>query len=108
MIVEERDYRLRPGGVTEYLRLWREHGRQPQIHHLGEPMGVYQTEIGTLNTLVYLWGFPSWEDRGRRRAALMADPRFAEFRGQVRDLVHSQRNRILTTPASVMELTDGP
>jgi hypothetical protein len=102
MIVEERNYALRPGGVAEYLRLWREYGRQPQTHHLGEPIGVYQTETGSLNTLVYLWGFSSWEDRGRRRAALMADPQFAAFRSQVRDLVHSQQNRILT-PASVLE-----
>ncbi|TMR97807.1 NIPSNAP family protein [Nonomuraea basaltis] len=102
MIVEERNYGLRPGGVKEYLRIWHECGRQPQTRHLGDPIGVYQTETGTLNTLVYLWGFSSWEDRDRRRAALMADPEFAAFRSQVRALVHSQQNRILT-PASVME-----
>jgi hypothetical protein len=102
VIVEERNYALRPGGIAEYLRIWHECGRRPQIRHLGDPIGVYQTETGTLNTLVYLWGFPSWEDRARCRAALMADPEFAAFRGRVRGLVQSQRNRILS-PAPVME-----
>ena len=102
MIVEERDYGLRPGGIHEYMRLWHQCGREPQIRHLGDPLGVYQVEIGPLNTLVYLWRFTSWEDRARRRAALMSDPRFAEFRGQVRGLLLSQRNRILT-PAPFLE-----
>lgn len=104
MIVEERDYRLRPGGIPEYLSIWHQCGREPQIHHLGDPLGVYQVETGSLNTLVYLWGFTSWDDRARRRAALTSDPLFAEFRGRVRGLVLSQRNRILTpTPTPALE-----
>jgi hypothetical protein len=36
MIVEERDYRLVPGGVPTYLQVWHRLGRAPQVRHLGE------------------------------------------------------------------------
>ncbi len=102
MIIEERDYGLRPGAVHDYLHLWHQCGREPQIRHLGDPLGVYQVETGSLNTLVYLWRFISWDDRARRRAALMSDPQFAAFRSQVRGLLLSQQNRILA-PAPILE-----
>jgi hypothetical protein len=95
MILEQRDYRLVLGGVPRYLAAWHERGRDPQIRHLGEPAGLYTAEIGELNTLVYLWRFTDFEDRARRRAALAQDRDFTAFRGQVRELLVSQSNRIL-------------
>jgi hypothetical protein len=95
MIVEERNYGLVPGGVPRYLEAWHQHGRAPQVHHLGEPLGVYSVEVGRLNTLVYLWCFTDLAERSRRRAALAADPDFTTFRREVRDLMVSQENRIL-------------
>ncbi|MFI0370577.1 NIPSNAP family protein [Actinomadura sp. 1N219] len=99
MIVEERNYTMVPGGVAEYLRLWEECGRASQVAHLGEPLGVYRTEVGELNTLVYLWRYESLRDREKRRGALAADPGFAAFRRRVRDLLVAQENRILAEAA---------
>ena len=96
MIVEERNYRLVPGGVPRYLEAWHRLGRAAQICRLGEPLGLYIVEIGQLNTLVYLWQYTDLADRAARRAALAADNDFARFRGQVRALLVSQDNRILT------------
>jgi len=95
VIVEERNYALVPGGVPRYLTAWLEHGRAPQVRHLGEPLGVYAVEVGGLNTLVYLWRFADLAERSRRRAALAADTVFTAFRRQVRELMVSQQNRIL-------------
>jgi len=95
MIVEERDYRLVPGGVPRYLDAWHRLGRAPQVRHLGEPLGVYAVEIGQLNTLVYLWQYTDLADRAARRAALAADADFARLRGEVRELLVDQSNRIL-------------
>lgn len=95
MIIEQRDYRLVPGGVPRYLTAWHESGREPQIRHLGEPAGLYTVEVGELNTLVYLWRFTDLEDRTRRRAGLAHDRDFAAFRREVRDLLVGQSNRIL-------------
>ena len=88
-----------PGSTARYLEAWHRLGREPQTRHLGEPAGVYTVEIGDLNTLIYLWRLTDLADRTHRRAALAADPDFAVFRREVRDLLVSQSNRILL-PAS--------
>ncbi|WP_069813373.1 NIPSNAP family protein [Streptomyces sp. TP-A0874] len=95
MIVEERNYLVRPGAAATYARLWDEHGREPQTRILGNPLGFYISEVGELNTLVYLWGYESLADRSLRRARLAADPDFAAFRGHVRELLVRQQNRLL-------------
>ena len=101
MIIEERNYRLVPGGAARYLDAWQRAGREPQVRHLGEPVGVYSVEIGDLNTLVYLWRYADLTDRAHRRKALAADADFAAFRRDVRALLVQQSNRILLpfTPA---------
>ena len=95
MIVEERTYRLVPGATARYLQAWHRIGREPQVRHLGEPVGVYTVEIGGLNTLVYLWRYADLTDRAHRRQALAADAEFAAFRREVRALLARQTNRIL-------------
>lgn len=96
MIVEEREYLLKPGAAAQYARLWDEFGREPQTRILGDLLGFYTTEVGELNTLIYLWRYDGFEDRANRRAELAADPDFAAFRRQVKDLLIRQRSRILT------------
>jgi len=95
VILEERNYGVWPGTAHRYLQAWEKLGRRPQERHLGRTHGVYVVEVGDLNTVVFHWCFESEEDRRVRRAALLADQDFAEFRGQVRDLLVSQRNRLL-------------
>lgn len=95
MIVEERIYTMVPGGVPRYLELWKKFGRDAQVEYLGEPFAVFRCEVGDLNALTYLWRFASTEDRAARRARLWQDERFAAFRGEVRDLVVRQHNRLL-------------
>ncbi|TGD88037.1 NIPSNAP family protein [Mycolicibacterium sp. CH28] len=95
MIVEERVYTTVAGGVPRYLDAWNRLGRDVQIEHLGAPLGVFSCDVGDLNTLTFLWPYTSAGERADRRARLMNDPRFSAFRGAVRDLLVSQRNRIL-------------
>ena len=95
MIVEERNYLVKPGQAKRYLELWNEHGRDVQTKVLGDLVGVFTAETGDLNTIVYIWRFSSFEERERRRAALMQNEQFAEFRKLVRDLMVSQKNRLL-------------
>lgn len=97
MILEERNYTTVPGGAPKYLALWQEHGRSAQERILGPVHGVWTVEVGSLNTIVFHWIFTDPLDRQQRRAELMADPEFAQFRGRVRDLLVSQTNRILIT-----------
>lgn len=96
MYLEQRIYTLVPGGVAEYLRHYADCGRAIQEGHLGAALGCFTREVGELNQLVYLWPFDSLDERARRRAALLADAGFAEFRGKVRHLLVRQENTILT------------
>ena len=95
MIVEQRDYLVVPGGTAQYLDTWQRIGREPQVRHLGEPLGVYTAETGQLNTIVYLWRYPDLGDRAARRARLAADADFALFRKEVRGLLVTQTSRLL-------------
>jgi hypothetical protein len=95
MYIEQRVYSLVPGGVAEYLRLYEECGRAIQEGHLGQAIGCFTREFGDLNQLVYLWPFDTLDERSRRRAGLLADAGFKEFRGKVRHLLLKQENQLL-------------
>jgi hypothetical protein len=96
MHIEMRTYSLVPGGAAEYLRLYNAMGRAIQTAILGRLVGVYQSDVGELNQLVFLWSFDSLDERQRRRRELMADEGFAEFRKASRHLLLRQENRLLT------------
>ncbi len=49
MFVEQRLYTCAPGQTGEFLRVYEREGRAPQMQHLGQPVGYYISEIGTLN-----------------------------------------------------------
>lgn len=95
MYIEMRTYSLVPGGAAEYLRSYNELGRQVQTRILGKMVGVYQTEVGELNQIVFLWEFESLDERQRRRRELLTDPLFTEFRKSTRHLLLKQENRLL-------------
>ncbi len=96
MIHELRTYTLVPGGVRDYLRLYNEKGREVQTRLLGHLVVLLTPESGDLNQLAYLWAFESFEQRALRRAQLMADPSFTEFRKAVRHLLVQQDSRLFS------------
>lgn len=96
MIVEERCYLLRmPYGPQDYLALYEAEGLAVQRETLGNLLGYFHTEVGGLNTMVHLWGYDSFEDRMRRRAALSADPSWQSYLARVRPMIESMSNRLL-------------
>ena len=74
MIVEQRIYKLHPGKVPEFLRLYETNGLEVHRRILGNLIGYFTTATGKLNQVVHLWGFESFDDRARRRAELVANP----------------------------------
>lgn len=96
MIVEERDYRLKPGKLGLFVSTYEKHGLPLQLKHLGQFLGYFTTEIGELNHVVALWGYDGLDDRARRRAAMLADPQWLEYLGMVADYLDVQNTRILT------------
>jgi hypothetical protein len=96
MIVEERDYRLKPGKLGLFVSTYEKHGLPLQLKHLGKFLGYFTTAIGELNHVVALWGYEGLDDRARRRAAMLADPQWQEYLGMVADYLDVQNTRILT------------
>ena len=95
MLHELRTYTLVPGGTREYLRIYNEMGREVQTRLLGHLVVLLVPEGGDLNQLLFIWAFDNYEARTERRAQLMADPAFTEFRKAVRHLLVKQESRLL-------------
>ena len=95
MIIDERTYTLHPGKVGEYFRVYQAEGLEIQKRILGNLLGYFSTETGTLNQVVHLWGYESLDDRTRRRALLGADPGWQAYLPKITPLLRIQENRIL-------------
>lgn len=96
MIVEMREYTLHPGKVPEYLRLYEDEGLEIQREILGRMLGYYSTEVGpSINQIVHLWAYDSFDDRVERRRRLQADPGWQAYVQKMRPMLAQQTNRIL-------------
>jgi hypothetical protein len=95
MIVEERVYTVKPGRTGEYLALYEARGMIPQQRYIKHMLGYYAAEIGDLNEIIHIWAHESLDARDRNREAMRADPEFAAYWRDVRDIVVAQRTRIM-------------
>ena len=103
MIVEMREYTLHPGKVPEYLQLYEREGLAIQREILGHLVGYYATDIGpSVNQVVHLWAYESFQDRDERRGRLLAHPGWQSYVQKVRPLILEQQNRIMR-PAGFFE-----
>jgi hypothetical protein len=99
MIVEKRVYTLKPGKAGEYLALYRAEGLLVQTKHLGMLIGYYSADVGALNQITHMWGYPDMNDRAIRRAALYADSDWQRLLPKLLAMIERMENSILT-PAS--------
>lgn len=95
MIYEERDYRINPGMLGEFVKIYGEYGLPIQKKHLGSFIGYFVTEIGELNHVVAIWAYESLADRDARRAVMLADPSWPDYLARVKGLIDIQATRIL-------------
>jgi NIPSNAP protein len=107
MIVEERIYTAIPGKSLEYVRMYEAEGLAIQRPILGNLVGYFTSEIGTLNQIVHMWAYEDLADRAERRARLLSDPRWKAYSAKVVTLLLKQENRILI-PAPFSPWAKGP
>ena len=101
MIVEQRDYHVHTGKLSELVRLYADEGIAIQREVLGGLLAAFTTDIGALSTYTTLWGYASLAEREERRAALQARADWQAFLARIQPLIHTQSNRILLpTPFS--------
>ena len=102
MLFEMRTYQLPPSRLKDYLAIYAEKGKSLQCDVLGHLAGCYTTEVGDLNQVIFIWGFSSFEDRMRRRAALANLPAWQAYVAEVAPLFIRQESRLLM-PAPFIE-----
>lgn len=95
MILDERTYEVQPAHVRTYLDLYAAEGMDLQVSHLGDLVGWFTADTGTVNEVVHIWRYRDAGDRERRRAAMEADPAWQAFRAKAAPYVVSMRSRIL-------------
>lgn len=95
MIVEMRSYVLRPGALPEFMRLMASEGIGIERPILGDLVGFYSSEIGSINKVIHLWRYTSFEDRQQRRAQLAAAPEWLAFVPKVLPLIQDMHNELL-------------
>ena len=107
MIVEMRTYVLHAGQQGTFLKLMEQEGIAIERRILGRMLGFYSCEVGTLNQVIHLWGYDSFEDRQQRRARLWADAGWNAFAPKVLPLIRDMDNRLLTpAPFAAVETLD--
>ena len=95
MIVEERDYRLHPGKLGTYLKLYAEEGMAVQKQILGNMLGYFSTDLGELQHVVHLWGYENYAEREKRRAELAKNPDWLRYTEKMLPLVQTMTSRVL-------------
>lgn len=98
MLIEERCYVLHAtSSPADFMAAYhRSGGMELQTRILGGLVGYYATEIGELNAIVSMWRYESFEERAKRRAQLAAEPGWQAYLGEVRPMIQSMSNRLMT------------
>ncbi|MBB5547483.1 NIPSNAP family protein [Paraburkholderia fungorum] len=97
MIVELRTYRLKVGTLEQFVRIYEERGYALQSGTLGEPLGWYTVEGGTLSSVVSLWQYGSHAERAEKRARLAANPEWLAYLREVSPFFESMENQFLVS-----------
>ena len=97
MIIEQRVYTIKLGTAPVYFSNYEKLGLAAQRRVLGNLVGYYVSDIGTLNQAVHQWAYENYADREQRRTALYKDPEWLAYLGKSRELglVEKQETSIL-------------
>lgn len=95
MIIDERIYTCHPGKAKTFLEIYERLGKPVQWPILGEPIGFFTTEIGTLNQVIHMWRYDSMADREQRRAKLAVAPGWGAYLEAASPCFVTMENRIL-------------
>tara|TARA_B100000242_G_C42874070_1_gene405581 strand:+ start:87 stop:401 length:315 start_codon:yes stop_codon:yes gene_type:complete len=95
MIVEMRTYKIRPGELQNFIKIYDEEIREIHTKILGNQIGFFYTEIGDINEVVHLYGYESYEDRQARRITLSKQPEFISYLNKVKNIIIKMQNKLM-------------
>lgn len=95
-IYELRTYTFQVGKLAEAVELYRSEGWAALQKHPARLVGYFTGDVGALNQLVHLWKFDDDLDRRKFWGGVYADQGFVAFAKQLRPLILTQENKLLT------------
>jgi hypothetical protein len=99
MIVEIRTYTVQPGKMPAYLKLVESLGLPLQRRHLQKLIGLFVSEVGSLNEVTQVWGFDDEETRRACRASMLQDSEFRAFLDEAMPMVTHQKSALVRPAA---------
>ena len=96
-IYELRTYEVAVGNMARVVELYQQEGWPALKKHPERLVGYFTGDVGALNKLVHLWKFEDDADRRAFWAGVFADPEFMAFAKQLRPLLQSQNNQLMTS-----------
>ncbi|GGD47627.1 NIPSNAP family protein [Sinisalibacter lacisalsi] len=94
MIYEHRTYRITAGKAAEFLAIYEKEGLGI-ISKYATLIGCWVTESGPLNSIVFIWGYDSYEHRATQRGKLGADPEWQAFVPRILPFLEYQESMFL-------------
>jgi hypothetical protein len=95
MIIDERTYTCHPGKVKAFLEVYERLGKPIQWPIVGEPIGFFTIDTGTLCQVVHMWKYENMADREQRRLKLSSAPGWSAYLDASMPLLSAMENRIL-------------
>ena len=99
MIIDERTYTCHPGKVKAFLEVYERLAKPIQWPLLGDPIGFFVSDIGTMNQVVHMWRYDSMADREQRRAKLATAAGWGAYLDAATPFLVKMENRILVPTA---------
>jgi hypothetical protein len=99
VILEQRDYHVYTGKLSELVALYEREGIPIAQEVLGGLVGAFTVDVGQLSTYSHFWRYDSYGQRAERRATLQARDDWKAFLAKIQPLIHTQSNRILVPTA---------
>lgn len=95
MIFEQRTYQVQAGKAAEFLKIYQSEGLGI-ITKYAQLSGCWTTESGTLNAIVFIWGYDDFGHRTAQRAKLAQDADWQAFVPKILPyLVHQESQFLL-------------
>jgi len=95
MVYEFRQYELKPGRLSDWNGQWNKVFQSKIRGHDNDFVGGFFTDIGKLNTIYYIWAYPSLEDRKNMRDKAWMHDDWASVVTETQDCCESMSSQIM-------------
>lgn len=95
MIVDVRNYSLKPGQLASYLARYGADGYHAQIRHLGGALGWFVADVGPQNHVLHLWGYDDASEMETRRTVMAHDPDWIAVRRDFKGIFAGQETEVM-------------